>query len=335
MLKNIKKIIATIGGKYLLLTVLVMAIVLVSYNINAIGNNDKTIPTVAPADQPAPKLDANKTYSFTYQSKTGEGDYVTFTYTPNKGISWKGVVTLSNGCKFIQQNSLNYINYLVDPGIDAPVFSFNLTVGSRDEICTQALIKKPFSGELKEVGLSDYQVVNFKKYITVNWTVNKEPTPPIDPINFNKLKWTVANPEYIASGDYRFFLRTTYSRTVPAAGQCLSFVTFYGGSSCKTVEVRNYNKKNNVVANVKDIQMLRKYFGPVNTLGKAHFIADALRTQLFDAGEAKVNDRYFVRVNPECSADVVYYELISQPTTYELKLIKKDVGGLKGPIKCT
>jgi hypothetical protein len=333
MPKIIKKIINAIGGKYLILLLLLITTAMLSYNINAMSLPEGIVK-IDDGGLVAPKIDPSKTFSFTYKPPSPSGDYVTITFTPNKGLSYKGIVTLNNGCEFIQQNSLNFINYIVAPSANDPVYSFNLTIGTKEGLCTQALQLKPFSGELKEATFADYQLLNLKKFIIINWIRAEKPIP-VDPINYSTLKWKEANPEYIASNDYRFFLKTSYSRGLPIAGQCLSVVSYFGGSSCKTVEVRNYNKKNNVVTIAKDVKTLRKYFGPVNTLGKAHFVADALRTQLFDAGEAKLNNQYYLRVNPECTADVMYYELISQPTTYELKLIKKDVGGFKGPIKCT
>jgi hypothetical protein len=349
MLKNIKKIIKAIGSKYILLMLLLITTTFVSYNINAMSPDNKAANIVTideggllPPGQkiddgglPLPKIDPSKTFSFTYEPKSGEGDYVTITFTPNKGLSWKGKVTLRNGCEFIQQNSINFINYFVAPGVNDPVYSFNLTIGTKGEMCTQALQMKTFSGELKEATFADYQLLNIKKYITVNWMRTDKPTPPVDPIDYGKLKWEEANPEYIASNNYRFFLKSTYSRTIPNPSECISVVTYYGGSTCKTVIVKNYNKKNNIVTTAKDAPTLRKYFGPVNTFAKAHFIADILRNQLWDAGEAKLGNKYYVRVNNECTTDATYYELVTTPITYEFKFIKRVTGGYPGPAKCT
>ena len=358
MLNTLKKIIKVINAKYILLLLLLLTSTLVSYNISAM--NISTLDTEGPVIEipeggelpsvmdpndpriyqngigPAPKIDPSKTFSFTYKppSSTSKTDYVTITFTPNKGLSYKGLVTLKNGCEFIQQNSLNFINYIVAPSATDPVFSFNLTIGTRDGMCTQALQNQQFNGTLKEAVLAEYQLLDLKKFVTVNWMYNTTPVTP-DNMDYSKLKWENGNSEYIASNGYRFFIKNKFSMTQPKAADCISVQQFYGGFSCKTVLVNNYVKRNNYVATAKTTKELRKYFGAVNTLGKAHFIADVLRTQLFDEGEARIKDKYYVRINNECTPDASYYELVSTATDFNLKFIKRVTGGFPGPVKCT
>jgi hypothetical protein len=256
-------------------------------------------------------------------------DYLNVQYDPlSKVLSWNGSVTLSNGCMSLVSQSMSPIYYLVTPKPSDPVFNHKLVIKSFGEICTQSVMNKLFSGSLNNVSLSASQLLNFSTTVSLSWSDNtiKPPSNLWENINLKKLNWIEKDPISIKAGFYNLTLEGTFLYTEPKKSECISFRRGMLGWYCKRVIAKAANPMfrlpTKIITNPAD---LRYILWSINSLEKAHFMADVLRGNGWDKGEVMYQGKYLTRMNNECTTDVSYYQVLATNNSYELKPLKTEV----------
>jgi hypothetical protein len=250
-----------------------------------------------------------KVYSKTYYPPNSKdtGDFVTISYNPAKPdkISWKGKVTLFNGCQGIARNELNDIYYFAPPGPNDPTFSFNLEVGEKTPIY-----------------LSDTQLKNFDKLFSFSWTYpDTKPTNWWDKVNLNKLKWAEKDPASVNVGLYNLKIEGRVLQEGESEKNCVGVRYGMIGRWCKTVIANPRFGLKIASINITNLPQLRQYLGSLSTINKLHFLSDAARGNGWDKGETIYQGRRLIRLQRECTTALDFYEVITTPKTYQLKYL--------------
>jgi hypothetical protein len=253
-------------------------------------------------------------------------DNVTYSYDPmEKVIRWNGIVTFTDGCKYIEKNTLNPIMYFVAPKPTDPIFSHNLTIGSNGTMCTQVVTQKNFSGKLK-FNLTSINQNNFLTLFKLDWSIKDKPSEWFDNINFKKLDWKKFESSSINIGLFKLELKYKLFNQEPSKDQCISVTRRMLGWVCTFIEAKPISNWIFLPTRlIRSSKELANYIPKINSIQKLHFVADAIRTNGWDLGEVIYNNKPLMKVQNECTTDVSYYEIIKSSNGFETKFLKSEI----------